>query len=64
MPKTLTIEIEPEDIPRSEDGSNLRIVPHYTEAGLFNEANFIVVTDGTRTAVYVPLEKWEPIQGD
>lgn len=44
-------------LPRCEkmDGSSLRIVPAYTEAGQFCEANCITVTDGERTAVYVPV---------
>ena len=52
--------IQPESIdrhsaPRCEkmDGSSLRIVPSYTEAGMFQEANCLTVTDGERTAVYV-----------
>jgi hypothetical protein len=46
------------EIPRCEkmDGSTLRIVPAYTEAGRYQEANCITVTDGERTAVYVPLK--------
>jgi hypothetical protein len=50
-------EIDAEHIPRCPemDGSTLRIVPDYTEAGWFCEANVITVTDGERTAIYVPL---------
>jgi hypothetical protein len=46
----------PELLPRCPalDGSTLRIVPAYTEAGQFCEANCVTVTDGERTAVYVP----------
>jgi hypothetical protein len=42
-------------LPRCDrlDGSSLRIVPAYTEAGRYGEANCITVTDGERTAVYV-----------
>jgi hypothetical protein len=49
--------IDPETIPRREnmDGSSLRIVSDYTEAGWFGETNCITVTDGERTAIYVPL---------
>jgi hypothetical protein len=45
-----------ENLPRCDklDGSTLRIVPAYTEAGRYAEANCITVTDGERTAVYVP----------
>lgn len=44
-------------IPRCErmDGSTLSIVPAYTEAGKFKEANCVTITDGERSAVYVPL---------
>lgn len=43
-------------LPRCEamDGSTLRVVPAYTEAGYFQEANAVTLTDGERTAVYVP----------
>lgn len=46
-----------EDLPRCDklDGSSLSILPAYTEAGMFCEANCLTVTDGERTAVYVPL---------
>lgn len=45
-----------ETLPRCQklDGSTLAIVPSYTEAGSNCEANCITVTDGERTAVYVP----------
>lgn len=36
------------------DGTTLRIVPAYTEAGYFQEANCVTITDGERTCVYVP----------
>jgi len=44
-------------LPRCDkmDGSTLRIVPSYTEAGMFCEANCVTITDGERTALYVPL---------
>jgi hypothetical protein len=44
-------------LPRCDkmDGSALRIVPSYTEAGMFCEANCVTITDGERTALYVPL---------
>lgn len=47
------------ELPRCEalDGSSLQIVPTYIEAGRFCEANCITVTDGERTAVYVPVNK-------
>ena len=48
---------EPHEIPRCPnlDGTSLYIVPAYTEAGMYCEANCITVTDGERTVVYVPL---------
>ena len=51
-------DIRAEAIPRCLvlDGSTLKIVPAYTEAGWFTEANCITVTDGERTAVYVPYK--------
>jgi len=57
MPRTYEADIEPEDIPvcPKMDGSTLKIVPAYTEAGWYTEANCITVTDGERTAIYVPL---------
>jgi hypothetical protein len=44
-------------LPRCDkmDGSTLRIVPSYIEAGMFREANCVTITDGERTALYVPL---------
>lgn len=51
------------ELPRCEklDGSTLRIVPAYTEAGQFCEANCVTITDGERTAIYVPLRvSWQP----
>lgn len=49
-------------LPRCEnlDGTRLRIVPRYTEAGKFCEANCVTITDGERTAVYVPLKTGDP----
>lgn len=46
-----------EKIPRCEalDGSSLRIVPAYTEAGRLCEANAVTITDGERACVYVPF---------
>jgi hypothetical protein len=41
------------------DGSTLRIVPSYTEAGWFTETNCLTITDGERTAVYVPYKVLE-----
>jgi hypothetical protein len=41
------------NLPRSMDGGRLSIMPAYTGAGYFGEAN--AVTDGERTALYVPL---------
>jgi hypothetical protein len=32
-----------------------RSPPSYTEAGMFCEANCITITDGDRTALYIPL---------
>ena len=45
-----------EKLPRCDklDGSTLRIVPAYTEAGYFCEANCVTITDGERSAVFVP----------
>lgn len=53
------VTIAANDIPRCRelDGSTLRIVPADTEAGWFAEANVITVTDGERTALYVPFRK-------
>ena len=50
------MHLEPHQIPRCPklDGSTLRIVPAYTEAGEFGEANCITIADGERTVVYVP----------
>jgi hypothetical protein len=44
-------------LPRCDkmDGSTLRIVPSYTEAGMFCEANCVTISDGERTALYVPI---------
>jgi hypothetical protein len=44
-------------LPRCDkmDGSTLRIVPSYTEAGMYCEANCVTITDGERTALYVPI---------
>jgi len=49
--------VQQSGLPRCEklDGSSLRIVPAYTEAGQFCEANAVTITDGERTAVYIPL---------
>jgi hypothetical protein len=38
------------------DGSGLRIVPSYTEGGWFSEANCVTISDGERTALYVPAK--------
>jgi hypothetical protein len=47
-----------QQLPRCQklDGSTLSIVPDYTEAGAYKEANCVTITDGERTAVYVPHE--------
>ncbi len=37
------------------EGSDLKIVPRYVEAGAFTEANCVSLTDGRRIAVYVPV---------
>lgn len=52
-------------LPRCDklDGSSLRIVPAYTEAGRYCEANCIMVTDGERTAIYAPVRIVEPDEG-
>ena len=49
-------ELRQDAIPRcaSLDGTGLKIVPAYTEAGRFTEANCVTITDGERTAEYVP----------
>jgi hypothetical protein len=39
-------------LPRSMEGEGLSVVPSYTEAGYFGEANVVTVTDGERTALY------------
>ncbi len=46
------------NLPRCErmDGSGLRIVPSYTEGGWFSEANCVTISDGERTALYVPAK--------
>jgi len=46
-----------ESIPRCDnlDGSTLKILPAYTEAGQYCEARCLTITDGVRTAVYVPV---------
>lgn len=51
------MKVRREDLPRCEnvDGSTLRIVSAYTEAGGYMEANCVTITDGVRTAVYVPI---------
>ena len=48
-----------ETLPRCDrlDGSSLSIVPGNIEAGRFCEAQAVTITDGTRSAVYVPLEQ-------
>lgn len=58
-PEPIMPTIDAEDIPRCPelDGSTLRIVPNYTEAGWFAEANAVTITDGERTAIYVPFAK-------
>ncbi len=60
--REFVMEIDRSNLPRCEklDGSTLRIVPAYTEAGMFCEANVITVTDGNRTALYIPLKIVEP----
>jgi hypothetical protein len=47
-----------ETVPRcgNLDGSSLSIVVGNIEAGRFCEAHAVTITDGTRSAVYVPLE--------
>jgi hypothetical protein len=52
-------DIKDQEVPRCEklDGSTLSIVPAYTEAGMFMQANCVTITDGERTAVYVPLRR-------
>jgi hypothetical protein len=42
------------------EGEGLSIVPFYTEAGYFGEANVVKITDGTRTALYVPYKIVKP----
>jgi hypothetical protein len=43
------------NVPRSMDGRGLKIVKAYTDAGHRGEANCVIITDGKRTAIYVPL---------
>lgn len=52
------VELNRQELPRCTDmdGSTLKIVPAYTEAGYFQEANCITVTDGERTAIYIPYK--------
>jgi len=53
-------KLDPSEIPRSMEGEGLTIVPGYTEAGYFGEANVVKITDGTRTALYVPYRVVKP----
>ena len=50
--------VDPSKLPRCRamDGTTLqlRIVPSYIEAGAYQEANCVTLTDGERAAVYVP----------
>lgn len=48
--------LDPSKLPRSMEGEGLSIVPGYTEAGYFMEANVVRITDGERTALYVPYK--------
>ena len=50
-----------ETLPRCDklDGSSLSVVVGNIEAGYFCEAQAVTITDGTRSAVYVPLEHLE-----
>lgn len=50
-----------DDLPRCEalDGSSLSIVPSYIEAGRLCEALSVTLTDGERTALYVPYARVE-----
>jgi hypothetical protein len=63
LPRVVTrIEInptvlDPAALPRSMEGEGLSIVVgEYTEAGWFKEANVVKITDGERTALYVPFK--------
>ncbi len=53
-------------LPRSTEGERLSILPRFTQAGYFGEANLVTITDGERTALYVPLSpdpfEAEPLQ--
>lgn len=53
-------EILAENLPRCDklDGSTLSIVPNYTEAGQFCEANCVTISDGERTAIYIPVKTY------
>jgi hypothetical protein len=51
-------------VPRSMDGEGLKIVKAYTDAGYFGEANCVTITDGERTAIYVPLRIVERLEED
>jgi hypothetical protein len=53
-------DIDHSELPRSMEGEGLSIVPFYTEAGYFGEANVVKITDGTRTALYVPYKIVKP----
>jgi len=53
-----TQAIDAEHLPRCEnlDGTSLRIVPAYTDAGDFVEANRVIIEDkDRRRAVYAPV---------
>ena len=37
-------------------GEAVEIIPHYTEAGWYCEANVVALSDGNRKAIFVPVE--------
>ena len=42
------------------EGNAIEIVPHYTEAGWYCEANVVALSDGKRKAIFVPVH---PVEG-
>jgi hypothetical protein len=44
----------------SLEAEAIEIVPHYTEAGWYCEANVVALSDGKRKAIFVPVQ---PVEG-
>ncbi len=55
-------QLDQANLPRcsKHDGTTLKIVPAFTEPGAFEEVNAVTITDGERTAVYVPANVARP----